>query len=489
MPLVVRVAWYSSGGDRFQLEPSEFNRLDLTSLGGASGALNIGFILADSSVVAPRDTLRAYAQSHPFLDSSAWCAANLPSGFRWYGHYYETVEDEDEDGDPVNQIPTGAVAHICPHCAGSEPIRYMEPNSDGSPATIPRHYRASAPLEELSGTPNPPGFSTVRAPDDWALAAPTATAATGTMVGNMTAPAVPPRRCSRCRQPGHDVRRCTGSAPHIDRIGIEIEGRWAPQRWREINTEVSRQGAGATSDGSIRYVDGQTGMEIQTVPGTVEEALEQLVKWYPEFTDKSCGMHVHLSFRDPTYFTQLSTAKFFEYAAARWAAWGRAQGLSENSEFFDRLSGGNEFCLPQRGSLDDDMTRIDRYRQWNFAAWREHRTVECRLLPMFVHRRLAVAAVQELVSLVEDWLSTHCPEDFGTAEAPLHNFLTEMDAWVPQVILHDIDLAAIVSYTAHTDQHVDAPHVTPRSELPANTRRLTAIPQSVAQYLRTHGVI
>ncbi len=48
---------------------------------------------------------------------------------------------------------------------------------------------------------------------------------------------------------------------------------------------------------------------------------------------------------------------------------------------------------------------MDRYAQLNFAAWSEHKTVECRLLPMFRKQSLGVAAVVELLTIFEDYLA------------------------------------------------------------------------------------
>jgi hypothetical protein len=214
--------------------------------------------------------------------------------------------------------------------------------------------------------------------------------------------------CGNCGFPGHNRSTCPRPIRFYDRIGVEIEGRFADRH--ETEREARRAGCGACSDGSIRV--GMTAceaLEIQTKPGSVTEALRQVAAFYPDESDASCGMHVHVSFHDMCSISQLATDEFAAYFKRRWQEWGTAQGLAPNSQFFRRLNGQNEYCVPNDEQDMADPWNADRYLQLNFLAWNEHKTVECRLLPMFRDARLAYAAIVELVSIYEDWLGRDCP--------------------------------------------------------------------------------
>jgi hypothetical protein len=102
--------------------------------------------------------------------------------------------------------------------------------------------------------------------------------------------------------------------------------------------------------------------------------------------------------------------------------------------------------------------------QLNFSAWDEHQTVECRLLPMFYRQSLAVSAVQELVSIYEDFLAnaeiTHglagfeevC--DLSTDE----NAVTELHPYTRQF---DFDLGSFMPINSESSFEVELEEISP----------------------------
>lgn len=217
------------------------------------------------------------------------------------------------------------------------------------------------------------------------------------------------RACSNCGQiDGHNSRTCELPPKPFLKIGIEIEG-----KWRDLDAAKSRAnnlGMTYCSDGSVRDTGTACGYEFQTRPGSLREALTQLIELYPDETGRDCGMHVHVSFQSATDVTLLATHAFYSYFKRRWEEWGRANNLDENSQFYVRLNGGNDYCRVNATEFSDPL-RCDRYHQLNFSAWDAHKTVECRLLPMFHNQRLAVAAVIELIDIYSKFLAE--PEAHG----------------------------------------------------------------------------
>lgn len=246
------------------------------------------------------------------------------------------------------------------------------------------------------------------------------------------------RTCGNCGLVGHNVRTCTAASKAYAKIGVELEGRWGDLD-RTLR-EAQEYGADGCSDGSVNPRDGSgcSPHEIQTKPGSLGECLHQVVRFYPDETDASCGMHVHVSFANVTDFTCLSTAAFFAYFKARWTNWGVANNLHPEGEFFRRLRGDNQYCIPNR---DEPrwLTNMDRYHQLNFSAYNEHKTVECRLLPMFVNQTLAVLAIQELIDIYQTFLTN--PEEHGLT-LPVLDVAVEEDFLPAQIVVREVEIPA-----------------------------------------------
>lgn len=245
------------------------------------------------------------------------------------------------------------------------------------------------------------------------------------------------RYCSRCSMPGHRSDTCALTAEEgaiYAQIGIEIEGRWRTQDWGAIGTAARRRGHVVTTDGSLESFSGYACAEIPTTPQNLRDSLDSLLEFYPHHTGRDCGMHVHVSFRDVTAIARLATPEFHAYFGSRWRAWHRSL-VSQEAEFWRRLTGANTYCDVMQASLltdpDFDPTRMDRYHQLNFSAWREHRTVECRLLPMFRDPLLGVMAIIELLSIYHDFLVA--PHDVAAASVSMSEIST--DAVDDQAIL------------------------------------------------------
>lgn len=220
--------------------------------------------------------------------------------------------------------------------------------------------------------------------------------------------------CSQCKRYGHNSRTCS-SRRFLDKIGIEIEGRW--KNFDDVADVASELGANGSPDGSIRShpMGGDyTNYEWKTKPGFLSAALNQLVKLYPDSTGADCGMHVHMSFMDRTVHCQLMTDEFYAYYLARWRAWGQAQGFHPWHHFWSRLNGLNSYCKqnpPKMNEIRNPFGDVDRYVHLNFGSWGAHKTLECRMLPMFSQSRHAVLAVTELVNIVNDYLDMQCESE------------------------------------------------------------------------------
>jgi hypothetical protein len=296
--------------------------------------------------------------------------------------------------------------------------------------------------------------------------------------------------CGNCGRIGHNSRTCSKPTKAHDRLGIEIEGRWL--NLREARQNAAGRGMTGCSDGSVT---GSTHSfaapyEFQTVPGTLAKSLEQLLALYPDEADASCGMHVHVSFDAATDVTLLCTPAFFDFFRARWTAWGDRMNIwgKENNrgEFWRRLNGGNDYCRVNT-ITPTNIQRMDRYHQLNFSAYSEHKTVECRLLPMFRTQSLAVAAVVELVEIIEDFLAN--ANDIIGARMPAEEVAFPAPEWAPIFQDYVIEEALLMPFAPSIE--LDLPTVTPLAPASGTIRtfRGTVLAgATLAQILRAHNI-
>lgn len=104
------------------------------------------------------------------------------------------------------------------------------------------------------------------------------------------------------------------------------------------------------------------------------------------------------------------TREFWAYFSQRMEAWGRRANLPPSHLFWSRLAGLNGYCrkefIPDRQASASKRTASQtraRYTQLNYC-FAVHKTIECRLFPVFKQPRIAVSAIQELCSIYEDFI-------------------------------------------------------------------------------------
>lgn len=186
----------------------------------------------------------------------------------------------------------------------------------------------------------------------------------------------------------------------IHLIGVELEGGWdeCPDNFHE--------------DGSVDCAGDTTGESVSDAL-TLTPLLKWIPRQYPDYTNESCGFHVHTSYRDNRDYETLMERKFYDFFLARITRWGKGYPI-RNSAFWARLEGKNSFCRKNFQPLNQAFVTDKsgpRYAQLNYC-WGLHGTLECRLFPMFKSSKTAQAAVCELISLIETYLLMNRPKPF-----------------------------------------------------------------------------
>jgi len=233
----------------------------------------------------------------------------------------------------------------------------------------------------------------------------------------------------------------------ITSIGIELEGYWAttdrriyrsyyeggnhnyptPDEWMEARTATVGNHANAReescppefkTDGSIHSIRHHHSGEVAApVPGfTTWSALQKFIReYYPTKVDGFCGMHVHLGCNhnqltyayNPTFWKRLNDRLLQTATQQRTKEW-----LTGRIEDGRSTASAHTYATPlQMPSRTEAWKNAGRYGAINYhAAFRTHRTMEIRVLPMAAttlnHERAAIEAihlVHTLAVITGDW--------------------------------------------------------------------------------------
>lgn len=193
----------------------------------------------------------------------------------------------------------------------------------------------------------------------------------------------------------------TSLTKFIHLIGVELEG-----GWERTPPDVSQIGHDGSVHVQARYVG-----EIASPPMAPKEGLEWVKRNHPTATNETCGLHVHISFKRMIDYARLADDEAARiYLIERLTEWGKKTPWGEirpEHPFWPRLKGMNRFCttawnptaqIPHRGKNEH------RYSQMNFC-WGLHKTVEVRVLPAFLVPDVSVAAIEQVLMAISEYLA------------------------------------------------------------------------------------
>lgn len=217
----------------------------------------------------------------------------------------------------------------------------------------------------------------------------------------------------------------------IYRVGIELEGGWTalPPGLSHIERDGSVQFPQFYQSGDHCY-DPLTRASIcqkgeipspPLLPDSKKPADPlNMEKWlrnhWPQYINETCGMHVHMSFRNAFVYMTLMEERFMWTVLEFIKRWADAQvvkgTLAADHCIFPRIEGKSEYC--QHVFLADDQAQKvrkeydhhgqgHRYTVINFPFSRQG-TVECRLLPMMSTVDLALEAIKEVMNITNAYL-------------------------------------------------------------------------------------
>jgi hypothetical protein len=158
------------------------------------------------------------------------------------------------------------------------------------------------------------------------------------------------------------------------------------------------------------------------IPSPVLE-LKKLGDWmrknYPHHVNKTCGMHVHMSFRKALHYSRLMVPEYQVTMVNYLSKWAMENGIEKTNPIWDRLAGKNtycklEFCADiQAGKINkhyDHGSMGNRYTAINYCHG-QHGTIECRILPMFKDVETSLKAINQVIDITNACLKVNVKKE------------------------------------------------------------------------------
>lgn len=201
----------------------------------------------------------------------------------------------------------------------------------------------------------------------------------------------------------------------IERIGVELEGGWEklpPNSNIERDSSVYKWAGDDGGYGRSEFPGVKFG-EIPLGPYQPINLLRAMKKYWPSHVDKTCGMHVHMSFEKPLQYVLLADSPAYQDTVVEYVRrWSKEKELPEDHPVWSRLKGESEYCQ-RKFWPDQQMNKAfkghnhnehgHRYTMIHYC-WERYRTVECRLLPMFDSVVLAHEAIRHVMNITNAYL-------------------------------------------------------------------------------------
>lgn len=155
--------------------------------------------------------------------------------------------------------------------------------------------------------------------------------------------------------------------------------------------------------------------EITSAPMEMASVGSWILKYHPQVVNVTCGLHVHMSFKDARFYSRLmDTTDYQDTILDYLKRWAEKEGLPKTHPIWPRLEGKNEYCQlvffpdEQAQSVHKNYDRTHpghRYTAINYC-FEQHKTVECRVLPMMEKPEQSVSAVKTVVGITNAFLAS-----------------------------------------------------------------------------------
>lgn len=223
----------------------------------------------------------------------------------------------------------------------------------------------------------------------------------------------------------------------VKQIGLEVEGGWGGERGVppfDIPLIADHSVDGRTLPTDKELTTAHVG-EIVSAPMDPDMRIigPWIDKYWPDDANRTCGYHIHLSFRRIKDYCLLTRKSFLYSLRKDMLDLGKELGLPDTHYLFARLNGANPFATinfdASRQILLNHKAVGDRTR-YGFinCCWGLHKTIEFRALPTFETKDLAKKFTKRYLEFVESYLNEHANESIEysvTMKSESGNFVVE----------------------------------------------------------------
>ena len=144
----------------------------------------------------------------------------------------------------------------------------------------------------------------------------------------------------------------------------------------------------------------------------ISEIVPFMRETYPDFTNHTCGLHVHMSFKSSFHYQRLMTPSFPNTLIHYLHLWGTARGISGEHRLFKRLKGSSEYATLEyfadrqvgQKKTYARSTLGHRYTAVNYC-FKTHGTLESRILPMFESVEDSISAILHTINVTNAFLA------------------------------------------------------------------------------------
>lgn len=211
-----------------------------------------------------------------------------------------------------------------------------------------------------------------------------------------------------------ELKHLHRSQNRVYRVGIELEGAWL-----KFPDDIPLHRDGSV-EGLVGPKDPITGFPIPLTVGEIHsEPIEPLKirqwmkKYYPSHVNKTCGLHVHMSFKNARHYQWLMDRPDYQDTMVEYLRrWGKEEGIPVKHPLWSRLRGESTYCT--LGYFPDEQARQkqknyshdstgSRYTVINYC-FGLHETLECRVLPMFEDPEVGIRAVRQVLDVTNAYL-------------------------------------------------------------------------------------
>lgn len=158
----------------------------------------------------------------------------------------------------------------------------------------------------------------------------------------------------------------------------------------------------------------------------VNEIEEFILNNYPNEVNSTCGLHIHLSFKnDKAAYNVICSRLFYNHFLSELHNWCNTRKINKNSRFIKRLD-GVEYA--RKEFLGDEQIKEgnNRYTHINYCYEKFH-TAEVRIGTMFDDKTISVEYVKKVIDIFNKYLSRVKPIIHKTDFNIMSNGLDDID--------------------------------------------------------------